>query len=128
MKYILMMQCTMADWQAGNTATWSESDIKANRAFLGELNGALSESGELVLTEGLAGPESAVLIQSGRDAAPLVTDGPFPETKEYLIGFWIVDVASTERAHQIAAEISRMPGPGGTPSRFPIEARQVMTA
>ncbi len=127
MKYILMMQCTMADWQAGNTTTWSENDIEENRTFLGKLNKRLSESGELVLTEGLAGPESTVLVQTSRDDSPLVTDGPFPESKEFLIGFWIVDVDAPERAQEIAAKISAMPGPGGVPSQFPIEVRQVMT-
>ena len=47
--------------------------------------------------------------------APVVTDGPFPEAKEFLAGYWIVDVESEERAIEIAAEASAAPGPGGKP-------------
>ena len=59
---------------------------------------------------------------------PVVTDGPFAETKEFLAGYWIVDVESPERAVEIAAHISAAPGPGGGPLNMPIEVRQVMCA
>jgi hypothetical protein len=57
-----------------------------------------------------------------------VTDGIFPETKEFLAGYWIVDVESPERAYAIAAEASAAPGPGGKPLRMAIEVRQVLSA
>jgi hypothetical protein len=87
----------------------------------------LSEAGELVSAEGLAAPRQARLVRAGKGGAPEVTDGPFPEAKEFLAGYWIVDVASPERAYQIAAEASAAPGPGGKPFNMPIEVRQVMS-
>ena len=59
---------------------------------------------------------------------PPVTDGVFPESKEFLAGFWIVDVDSAQRAYEIAAKVSSAPGPGGTPLVIPVEVRQVMSA
>jgi hypothetical protein len=55
-----------------------------------------------------------------------VTDGPFPEAKEFLIGFWIVDCDTAERAYEIAARASSAPGVNGEPLRIPIEVRPVM--
>ena len=55
------------------------------------------------------------------------TDGVFPESKEYLAGYWIIDVESPERAYQFAAEASDAPGPAGAPFNMPIEVRQVMS-
>ncbi len=51
----------------------------------------------------------------------------FPEAKEFLAGYWIVDVPSVERAYAIAAEASMAPGPRGEPLRIAIEVRQVMS-
>jgi len=88
--------------------------------------GGLAEAGELVSAEGLAGPEQAKIVRAGKDGTP-VTDGVFPEAKEFLAGYWIVDVETLERAHQIAAKASAAPGPGGVPMSIPIEVRQVMS-
>ena len=66
-------------------------------------------------------------MRAGKDGAPAVTDGPFPEAKEFLAGYWIVEVDRAERAYEIAAKASTAPGPGGTPLIFPIEVRQVMS-
>ena len=54
-----------------------------------------------------------------------ITDGVFPESKEFLAGFWIVEVPSAARAYEIAAEASAAPGPGGAPLNMPIEVREV---
>jgi hypothetical protein len=59
---------------------------------------------------------------------PAVTDGPFPEAKEFLAGYWIVEVDRPERAYEIAAKASAAPGPGGRPLIIPLEVRQVMSA
>ena len=83
----------------------------------------LTASGELVSAEGLAGPDQARRVRAGENGEP-VTDGVFPESKEFLAGFWIVDVDSAERALAIAAEASAAPGPSG-PLRMAIEVRQV---
>ena len=76
--------------------------------------------------EGLAGPDQARLVRAGQDGRP-ITDGVFPEAKEFLAGYWIVDVESTERAYAIAAEASAAPGLGGAPLNMGIEVRQVMS-
>ncbi len=86
----------------------------------------LSEAGDLVAAEGLAAPGEARLIRADEDGAP--TDGPFAEAKEFLAGYWIVDVDSPERAYAIAAQASMAPGPGGKPLHLPIEVREVMSA
>ena len=53
-----------------------------------------------------------------------VTDGVFPESKEFLLGYWIVNVATPERAYAIAGRISAAPGPGGALTNVPIEVRR----
>ncbi|HLV94519.1 MAG TPA: YciI family protein, partial [Candidatus Acidoferrales bacterium] len=63
--------------------------------------------------------------RAGKDGLP-VTDGVFPESKEFLAGYWIIDVKSAEEAYRIAARVSAAPGPGGAPGSMPIEVRQVM--
>ena len=62
-----------------------------------------------------------------RDGQTITTDGPFAEAKEFLAGFWIVDVERVERVYAIAATISAAPGKGGAPMNMPIEVRQVMS-
>jgi hypothetical protein len=91
-------------------------------------NRELTESGELVGAEGLAGPGQAKVVRASTRGAPEVTDGPFPEAKEFLAGYWIVDCESPDRAYQIAGRASAAPGPGGTPLNIPIEVREVMSA
>jgi hypothetical protein len=124
MKYILMM--TGSKMECGSIGTWPKADIQAHIAFMMSFTKALGESGELVSAEGLAGPEQAKLVRAGKDGAP-ITDGVFPEAKEFLAGYWIVDVENPERAYEIAAGASAAPGPGGTPLNMPIEVRQVMS-
>jgi hypothetical protein len=80
-------------------------------------------TGEFVATQGLAQPSEARLVRGEKNGMP-VTDGIFPESKEFLLGYWIVDVASAERAYAIAGKISAAPGPGGVPTNMPIEVRQ----
>ncbi len=123
MKYILMMNAPKAGFD--EYRAWSEKDVQAHYAVLKSINKELAESGEFVATEGLAWPDQAKVVRAGKDGAP-VTDGVFPESKEFLAGYWIVDVESPERAYEIAARISGAPGPGGTPLSMPIEVRQVM--
>lgn len=127
MRYMLMMNAPRAtgDWQMMN---WSPEDVKAHHAFMHNLNRELTESGELVGAEGLASPGEAKLVRAGKNGVPAVTDGPFPETKEFLAGFWIVEVDRPERAYEIAGKASAAPGPGGAPLVLPIEVRQVMSA
>lgn len=125
MRYMLMMHAPRGtgDYQIN---TWSPGDLEAHMGFMHRLNKELTESGELVGCEGLAPPGQARLVRAGKNGAPAVTDGPFPEAKEFLAGYWIVDVDRSERACEIAARASAAPGPGGKPLIIPIEVRQVM--
>jgi hypothetical protein len=108
--------------------SWSEEDLKAHIGFMHELNRDLTGAGELVGAEGLAAPGEARVVRAGKDGMPAVTDGPFPEAKEFLAGYWIVEVDSAERAYEIAGRASAAPGPGGESLNIPIEVRQVMSA
>ena len=124
MKYILMMNTMRAEQGVPN---WPRGDLRAHIAFMKKLNQDLHESGELVSAEGLSFPDLAKLVRAGKDGTP-ITDGVFPESKEFLAGFWIVDVETPERAYAIAAQASAAPGPGGAPLNMPIEVRPVMSA
>jgi hypothetical protein len=121
MKYILLMSGTKAGVDTYHA--WSQNDIEAHMAVLGRINNELTESGEFVATQGLAEPGEAKVVRGEKNGMP-VTDGIFPESKEFLLGYWIVDVASPERAYAIAARISAAPGPGGAPTNVPIEVRR----
>ena len=124
MKYILMMN-TMRAGQG--VPEWAQKDLQVHIAFMIGLNKELHQSGELVSAEGLSFPDQAKLVRAGKDGIP-ITDGMFPESKEFLAGYWIVDVDSPERAYAIAAKASAAPGPGGAPINMPIEVRQVMSS
>ena len=128
MKYMLMMHAPRAGWTTAGLGTWPPEDIKAHIGFMMRFSKELQEAGELVGAEGLAGPEHARIVRAGAGGAPEVTDGPFAEAKEFLAGYWIVDVDSTARAHEIAARASAAPGKGGIPLNMAIEVRQVMSA
>ena len=124
MKYILLMSGTKAG--VDTYRAWSKKDIDAHMAVLKSINNELTESGEFVATQPLAPPDEAKVVRAGKDGAP-ITDGVFPEAKEFLLGYWIVDVESPERAYEIADRISAGPGPGGVPTNMPIEVRQIMS-
>ena len=124
MKYILMMNTMRA---GEGVLAWPNADLRAHIAFMHSVNRDLRDSGELVSAEGLSFPNQARLVRAGRDGDP-VTDGVFPESKEFLAGFWIVDVDTPERAYAIAARVSAAPGPGGAPLNMPIEVRPMMSA
>ena len=121
MKYILLMSGTKMGVDTYHA--WSQKDIEAHMAVLGRINNELTESGEFVATQGLAEPREAKVVRGEKNGMP-VTDGIFPESKEFLLGYWIVDVASPERAYAIAARISAAPGPAGAPTNVPIEVRR----
>ncbi|MGK3961742.1 YciI family protein [Sorangium sp. So ce118] len=124
MKYMLMMNTPHGG--PYQVASWPQKDLHAHIAFMKSFHEKLSDSGELVAAEGLAGPDQARLVRAGNDGRP-ITDGVFPETKEFLAGYWIVDVDSPARAYEIAAEASAAPGPGGAPLNMGIEVREVMS-
>ncbi len=127
MKFMLMMNAPRGkgDWAVGN---WPPEALKAHISFMKRFAKELGDSGELVGAEGLAAPAQAKVVRAGKGGAPEVTDGPFAEAKEFLAGYWIVDVESPERAYEIAARASAAPGPGSAPLNMPIEVREVMSA
>lgn len=126
MKYMLMMNAPRGtgDWSIVN---WAAEDFKAHIDFMRRFGTELSEAGELVGAEGLASPAQAKTVRASRNGSPEVTDGPFAESKEFLAGYWIVDVDTPQRAYEIAARASAAPGPGGAPLNMPIEVREVMS-
>src|SRR6202044_2223086 len=123
MKYMLLMMGTKADFDA--YAKWPKQDLQANIAFMRAFSKELKDAGVFVSTEGLAFPDQAKIVRAGSDGEP-ITDGIFPESKEFLAGYWIVDVESSEQAYKIAARASLGPRPAGMPGNMPIEVRQVL--
>jgi hypothetical protein len=124
MKYMLMMNTMKLG--ADPFPGWSKDEIRALIRFMVDFDKELKATGELVSAEGLAFPDQARLVRAGKNGEP-ITDGVFPESKEFLAGYWIVDVDSPERAYQIAASASAAPGQGGQPMNMPIEVRPVMS-
>lgn len=124
MKYILLMTGTQAGVEG--YLAWSQKDRDTHMAVLQSIGKELTASGEFVATQGLASPLEAKVVRGEKGGIP-VTDGVFPESKEFLLGYWIVDVAAPERAYAIAGQISAAPGPGGVPTNMPIEVRQFAT-
>jgi hypothetical protein len=126
MKFMLMMNAPSGNGDWG-ISKWAPEDIKSHVKFMKTFTGGLATSGELVGAEGLAMPGQARLVRAGNDGRP-ITDGVFPESKEFLAGYWIIDVDSPERAYEIAAQASAAPGKAGVPLNMPIEVREVMSA
>jgi hypothetical protein len=124
MKYILLMSGTKAGVERYHA--WSQKDIETSMAVLGGIAKDLTASGEFVATQPLAEPREAKVVRGENNGMP-VTDGIFPESKEFLLGYWIVDVPTAERAYAIASRISAVPGPGGVPTNMPIEVRQIVS-
>lgn len=130
MKYMLIMNTPRDGYT--QYMNWPRKILEANIAFMHALNKKLKDAGELVGAEGLAAPTEGKLVRAGKDGKP-VTDGVFPESKEFLAGYWIIDVESPERAYEVAAEASTAPGApvtgaDGRPiEHLWIEVRQIMS-
>jgi hypothetical protein len=124
MKYMLLMsgKKEMFDWYS----KWPKEVLQKNIAFMHNFNQKLKDEGVFVAAEGLAWPNQAVIVHAAKDGTP-ITDGVFPEAKEFLAGYWIIDVESPEEAYRIAARASLAPAPEGTPDTMPIEVRQIMS-
>ena len=125
MKYMLMMHAPRGtgDYQINN---WTPDEFKAHMDHMTSLNKEITDAGEWVDGQGLTPPGQAKLVRAGKDGVP-ATDGVFPESKEFLAGYWIVDVDTPERAYQLAAKASAAPGPGRKPLNLAIEVRPVMS-
>jgi hypothetical protein len=128
MRFMLLQNYGEVESDCPPMAQWTPADIRAHIEFQQMLNRELTGRGELVDAQGLAGPELARFVVWDGIGAPVITDGPFPESKELLAGYRLIDVETAERAIEIAAQASAAPGPGGIPIRQPIEVRQVLSA
>jgi hypothetical protein len=113
-KYLLIMQVNPAVLES-----LGEEEMRAvgegHEAFMK----AIQESGEFILTQALADPANTKVVRGG--SSPAVTDGPFLEAKEFMGGFYLVDVENEERAVEIAKLI-----PDSRISGLAIEIRPVM--
>lgn len=125
MRFMLMM-IGRAPKPGEGIAAWPKQAVTAHMQFMDELNRQLEAEGALVDAQGLDYPPQPRIVRATRERKPSITDGPFAETKEFLFGYWIVDVESPEAAYAIAARASAAPGPDGQPLNMPIEVRQVM--
>ena len=128
MKFMLLQNYGGVEADIPPMTEWTPAEINAHIAYQKDLNAELVERGELVDAQGLTAPALAKFVVSDGQSTPVVTDGPFPESKELLAGYRLVDVESVERALEIAARGSAAPGPGGAPIRQRIEVREVMAA
>jgi hypothetical protein len=128
MRFMLMQNYGGIEAECAPMYEWTPEEVAAHIQFQVTLNRQLEELGELIDAQGLAGPDDARTVVSDGSGTPLVTDGPFPESKELLAGYRLVEVETPERAVEIAALISAAPGQGGAPIRQRIEVRQVMSA
>jgi len=114
-KYMILLYGSQRDYDAmsgrpGDKPVWTPQDFAAMGTFMEAFNRQLEESGELVETRGLTAPVHARRIRL-QNRVPVVTDGPYAETQEVLAGYWIIDCESFDRATEIAAELSKCPGP-----------------
>ncbi|HEX5526844.1 MAG TPA: YciI family protein [Solirubrobacterales bacterium] len=128
MKFMLLQSYGGVPEGVPPMSEWTPEEIEAHIDFQKDLNAELRERGELVEAQALTAPQLAKFVVSDGSGAPLVTDGPFPESKELLAGYRMIDVDSPERAIEIAARGSAAPGPGGRPIKQTIEVREVMGA
>ncbi len=104
---------------------WTPEEISAHIEFQHSTRRMLTENGEFVDAQALS-PDGAWVQYGGPEAAPVVTDGPFPETKELIAGWFVIDVESKERAYEVAAHVSSAPGKGGEPIHEWLEVRPFM--
>jgi hypothetical protein len=126
MKYMLLMQRPQSGFE--EMRAMAPEEMKAHGEYMMAMDEELRKSGEHVDGQGLSGPEQAIIVRAQDDGPPVVSDGPFPEAKEFLAGYWIIDVESRERAIEIAAKASAAPGRGGAPVKTPFEVRALMSA
>lgn len=117
MKYLMMTFGSAAEMQETKSKEWISNMFE----FMNTFNDGLRERGEWVDGQGLADPETATRVD-WQDGAPVATDGPYPEAKESVVGYWVIDVENDERAVELAKEVVAGIEEG------PIEVRRIMDA
>ena len=122
-KYLLLKHYRGAPAAANDVPMdrWTPDEITAHVQYMRDFASRLEETGEYVDGQALA-PEGTFVRYDG-EGRPPVTDGPFPETKELIAGWMVIDVDSDERAYEAAASLSAAPGQGGRPIHEWIEVR-----
>jgi hypothetical protein len=130
MKYLVMVQGSQADYDAmsgkpsEHSPAWSEKELQAMFSFMEGINNDLAESGELVDAQGLTAPAQTRFVTVDQDGRPVITDGPYGETKEVLAGYWVLECESLERVTEIAARVAQCPVPEGEPD-YPVVIRPI---
>ncbi|MET7756626.1 YciI family protein [Streptomyces sp. NPDC005389] len=130
MKYLVMVQGSQADYEAmvgkptDSSPAWTKPDLKAMFEHMNTINEELAAKGEMLDAQGLAAPSTTRFVTVDGDGRPVVTDGPYAETKEVIAGYWLLDCASLERVTEIAAQVARCPQPAGAPE-YAVVIRQV---
>lgn len=132
MKYLIMVQGTQAMYdsmsgQAADGKNWTPEELGAMFAHMEALDNDLAESGEIVDAQGLSEPKQARLVTS-KDGVPVVSDGPYGESKEVVAGYWVVDVENVERATEIAARAYECPLPSWVSSPPPLIVHPIQEA
>jgi hypothetical protein len=122
MKFMVQMNVKQGPYQMEG---WSQDDVKRMMDFMHDLNREAKAAGQWVAAEGLVSPDQARLVTAKEDGSPTVTDGPFAESKEFIAGYWIIDVKDADAAYRFAARVSSCPGPGGKALNMPVEVRAV---
>jgi hypothetical protein len=127
-RFMLLQYYAEPDSGAPTMTEWTPEEVRAHIEFQHVLNAELTERGEFVDAQGLTAPDQCQVVSVDERGAPVVTDGPYPETKELIAGYRMIDVETRERALEIAAKAAAAPGPGGAPIRDHIEVREVLGA
>ncbi len=123
MKYLLLKHYRGAPPAVNDVPLdqWTPEEFDAHVQYMRDFMDRLRETGEFVDERALA-PDGAFVRYDG-EGRPPVTDGPFPETKDLVAGFCIIDVESWDRAVELAGELSAAPGAGGRPLHEWLEVR-----
>ena len=117
MKYLVMVQSSQADLEAGNgkgsatSPAWSEDDLQAMFKFMHELNNDLSESGEFVDAQGLTAPAQARFVDVDKDGRPVITDGPYGRPRKCwpATGCWTARASSGSPRSRSGSSSARCP-------------------
>ncbi|MFE0651873.1 YciI family protein [Streptomyces sp. NPDC059534] len=130
MKYLVMVQGSQTDYEAmvgrGSAASpaWDKTQLQAMYDHMNDISKELASTGEMLDAQGLAAPSTARFVTLDANGDPVVTDGPYAETKEVLAGYWVLDCPSLDRVTAIAAQVARCPVPPGSPD-YPVVIRPI---
>ncbi|MGW8361226.1 YciI family protein [Streptomyces wedmorensis] len=130
MKYLVMVEGSQADYEgmvgrgSVGSPAWNKEQLQAMFDHMNKINEELTSTGEMLDAQGLSAPSTTRFVTIGADGEPVVTDGPYAETKEVLAGYWLLDCPSLDRVTEIAAQVARCPVPPGSPD-YPVVIRPI---